>query len=300
MMRLRILATALAFLVLGSGCKKLLKTKGGTGSTTDDGTSSSSSGDVPKITGTSFTKKNLPVGTKRTEDTKSNVNMVFSLLGKVNNVNVIESATKNEEILEVSSDAVTKLKVTFAEDAKSTAEPGKPPKVKASVIAGKTYVVSASGGKITVLNDKGKPPPKAEATLVEKKYKSLGKPDQFLVGMPTRPLRDGEDVPELSDALGNQVKGNDDKMTLEAVKISFRNRQGDSGVFDVSMTIRTGETGLKMTIPLKGTISVRTVDASPTQMDLTGPLAFEIGGSDKKPGIAGTGVLKLTSNFTYR
>ena len=118
--------------------------------------------------------------------------------------------------------------------------------------------------------------------------------------MPTRPLRDGEDVPELSEALGNQGKGNDDKMTLEAVTIGFRNRQGDSGIFDVSMTIKTGETGLKMTIPLRGTIAVRTADASPMAMDLTGPLAFEIGGNDKKPGITGNGTLRLTSNFSYR
>ena len=299
MKRLQVLATALAFVVLGSGCRKLLKGRNGTTGAGDNG-SSTSAGDVPEVLGTTFTKKSLPIGTRRTEDTKSNVNMIFALLGKVNNVTVTESATKNEEILEVTNDAISKLKVTFAEDAKSTAEPGKPPKVKASVIAGKTYVVSAANGKITVLNDKNKPPPKAESTLVEKKYRSLGKPDQFLVGMPTRPLRDGEDVPELSDALGNQVKGNDDKMTLEAVKISFRNRQGDSGIFDVSMTIKTGETGLKMTIPLTGTIAVRTTDASPTAMDLTGPLAFEIGGNDKKPGIAGNGVLKLTSNFTYK
>ncbi len=35
-------------------------------------------------------------------------------------------------------------------------------------------------------------------------------------------------------------------------------------------------------------------------MDLTGPLTFEIGGSDKKPGIQGTGVLKLTTNYSYQ
>lgn len=299
MKRLQVLATALAFVVLGSGCKKLLKGRNDRATTADNG-SSTSAGEIPKVLGTTFTKKTLPIGTKRTEDARSNVNMIFSLLGKVNNVTVTESATKNEEILEVTNDAISKLKVTFAEDAKSTAEPGKPPKVKASVIAGKTYVVSASNGKVTVLDGKGKPPPKAETALVEKRYRSLGKPDQFAVGMPARALRDGEDVPELSEALGTQVKGNDDKMTLEAVKISFRNRQGDSGIFDVSMTIKTGETGLKMTIPLKGTIAVRTTDASPTAMDLTGPLAFEIGGNERKPGITGNGVLKLTSNFSYR
>ncbi len=83
--------------------------------------------------------------------------------------------------------------------------------------------------------------------------------------MPTRAFKDGEDVPELSSALTTQVKGSDDKMTLEAVKISFRTRQGDSGIFDVSMTIKTGEPGLKMTIPLRGTMAVRTTDASPTR-----------------------------------
>ena len=298
MQRLHVLATILLCIVLGSGCKKLLKGKIDPSDPGDNG--ASSSGTVPVVTGTTFSKKTLPIGTKRTEDTKSVVNMIFALLGKVNNLTVTESTTRSEEILEVTNDAITKIKVTFAEDAKSTTEPGKAPKVKASAVAGKTYVVSALAGKITVLNDKGKAPPKAEATLLEKKYRSLGKADPFVAGMPVRPLKDGEDVLELSDALGSQVKGNDEKMTLEAVKISFRNRQGDSGIFDVSMTIRTGETGLKMTIPLKGTISVRTADASPTAMDLTGPLSFEIGGNDKKPGITGTGVLRLTSNFTYR
>lgn len=300
MMRLRILAVALSFLILGSGCKKLLKKKSDLGASSFDGTGSSGTAVAARETGTSFTKRNLPIGTRRTEDTHSNVNMIFNLLGKSNNVTVNESSTKNEEIMETVGDTITKLRVTFVEDAKSTAEPGKPAKVKASPVAGKTYVVSSKDGKITVLNDKGKPAPKAESTVVEKKYKSLGKPDPFLVGMPSRPFQDGEDVPELSSALTDQVRGGDDKMTLESVRVSFRNRQGDSGIFDVSMTIKTGETGLKMTIPLRGTLAVRTADASPTAMKLTGPLTFEIGGSDKKPGIQGTGVLELTTNYTYK
>jgi hypothetical protein len=299
MTRLRTLAVAIAFVVLGSGCKKL-KAKIDQGASAGGDNSTSGTAVAVKETGTAFTRRNLPIGTKRTEDTHSNVNMIFNLLGKVNNVTVDESSTKNEEILETVGDTITKLKVTFVEDAKSTGEPGKPPKVKASPVAGKTYVVSSAGGKIVVLNDKNKPAPKAEATVVEKKYKSLGKPDPFHVGMPARAFKDGEDVPELSSALTDQLTGRDDKMTLEAVKISFRNRQGDSGIFDVSMTIKTGETGLKMSIPLRGTLAVRTTDASPTAIDLTGPLTFEIGGTDKKPGIQGTGVLKLTTNYSYK
>lgn len=306
MKRLTILATTLALVVLGSACKKgdpkkdptaAASASAGAGAVVAAGTPKES---PPPETGVKFTKKQPAVGAKRTEDMKSDMAMKLTMAGKVNEMQMAESSKKEEEILEVTNNAIMKVKVTFAEDAKSMAEGGKPAKAKPSAIAGKTYIVASKDGKISVLNEKEKAAPKPEASLVEKQYKTLGKPDPMLLAMPERALKEGEEVPELSEALAKAMKDHDDKATIEATKVTFKKKDGDNGIFDVAMTIKSGEGPFKMSVPLKGTISLRMADAWPTSMDLTGPLAFEMSDKDKKAGVEGGGTLKITSTYSYK
>lgn len=309
MKRLTILATTLAFVVLGSACKK-----GGaktdpatTGASASAGASAmASAGGTPKEstpqeTGVKFTKKQPTVGAKRTEEMKSEMAMKVTMAGKVNEMQMEETSKKDEEILEVANDAITKLKVTYAEDSKSMAEGGKPAKATPSAIAGKSYTVSTKDGKLTVQNDKGKFATKPEVTLIEKQYKtSLGKPDPMLAAMPDRALKEGDEVPELSTALAKAIKDKDDKTNIEGAKVTFKKKDGDNGIFDVAMTVKSGDGPFKISVPLTGTLSLRMADAWPTTMDLSGPLAFDLNEKDKKAGVEGGGTLKIKSSYTYK
>jgi hypothetical protein len=306
MKRLTILAATLAFAVLGSACKKgdAGKDPGAAGSASAGAGGTAAPGvakeSAPQETGTKFTKKQPAVGAKRTEDVKSDLAMKLTMAGKVNDMQMTESVKKEEEVLEVANNAIMKIKVTFAEDTKSMAEGGKPAKAKPSAIAGKTYTVASKDGKLVVLNDKDKPAPKPEASLVEKQYKSLGKPDPMLAAMPERALKDGDEVPELSDALAKAMKEHDEKTIIEGAKVTFKKKDGDNGLFDIAMTIKSGEGPFKMSVPLTGTLSLRMADAWPSTMDLTGPLAFELTEKDKKAGVEGGGTLKLTMAYSYK
>ena len=308
MKRLTILATTLAFVVLGSACKKPDANKdpaaAGSGSA-GAGASAMASGGSPKEstpaeTGVKFTKKQPAVGAKRTEDMKSEMAMKLTMAGKVNEMQMEETSKKDEEILEVANNAIMKLKVTYAEDSKSMAEGGKPAKAKPSALTGKTYTVASKDGKLTVLNDKDKPASKPEAALIEKQYKSLGKPDPMLVAMPERALKEGDEVPELSAALAKAMKEHDEKTTIEGSKVTFKKKDGDNGIFEVAMTVKSADGPFKMSVPLTGTLSLRMADAWPTSMDLTGPLAFDLNDKDKKQGVEGGGTLKIKSTYTYK
>jgi hypothetical protein len=255
---------------------------------------------APKETGVKFTKKQPTVGAKRTEDTKSDTAMKLTMAGKVMEIQSAESSKKDEEILEVANNAITKVKVTFTEDSKSMAEGGKPAKAKASAIAGKTYTVVSKDGKTSVLNDKDKPAAKPEADLVQKQYKSLGTPDPMLNAIPDRALKEGEEVPELGEAFVKAMKDHDDKSTIENVKVTFKKKEGDNGLFDIALTIKSGEGPFKMQVPLKGTVTLRTADGWPSALSLSGPLDLLLTEKDKKSGVEGGGTLNITSSYTYK
>jgi len=228
--------------------------------------------------------------------------MKLTMLKKTMEMAEDESVKKEEEVLEVSGDKVTKLKVTFLEDAKSMTEGGKPKLAKPSPIAGKTYVLVSKDNKTTVLNDKEKPAPQAEAKLVSKQYGSFGKPDEMMAALPDRVLKEGEAVPELADGLAKEMKAHtkDDKMTVEGVKVTYKGKEGDAGVFEVEMTMRVAEGPFKMTMPLKGKVSLRMADGWPSTLALEGPLNFDLTEKDKAQGVEGGGTIKMSSSYAYK
>jgi hypothetical protein len=304
MKRLTILATTLAFVVLGTACKKdeaKADHAGAAGSASAGGLASGAAKQSPPPeTGLKFGKKALAVGAKRSESSISDMAMKLAMAGKVNEMQMTESGKKDEEILEVANNAIMKLKVTYTEDSKSMGEGGQPAKAKPSPLVGKTYIVASKDGKVVVLTDKEKPAPKAEASLVEKQYKSLGKPDPMLAAMPDRALKDGEDVPELAAAITQSMKDHDDKTKLEGAKITFKKKDGDNGIFDVAMTIKSDDGPFKMSVPLKGTVTMRVADGWPSTLELSGPLSFDLSDKDKKSGVEASGSLKLNSTYSYK
>ncbi len=261
---------------------------------------------TPKEAGTKFAKKSLAAGQKRTDTSTTDTAMKISMMGKTGTFNETEATKKDEEILEVANDAITKLRVRYAQSEKTRVEDGKPAKAKTNAVAGKTYIIALKNGKTTVLTDKEKPAPKNEAKLVERDYTTFGKPDPMLAAMPDRALEDGEEVPTLAEAIKTAIATHQkstnerEKMSIDSAKVVFKGKDGDRGIFDLALTMKLDAGSMKATMPLTGTMNIRTADSWPTSMTLEGPIAIDVTDKEKKAaGIEGSGTIKIGSTYAY-
>jgi len=226
--------------------------------------------------GTVFTKKAPTVGSKREESADTHMTMDLTVdtgngKPKSSAMEVKGVEKRLEEVLAVSGDAPTKLKVTFSEKTETMKE-GDKERPKKSALAGKTYVVDATGAKLAVTDEKGKPAPSAEAKEVEKQYKTLGKPEPMLAAMPSTPLQPGDPVPALAKALEEEMTAKADGMVVSNTTVVFKEAKGDEGIFDVGFTLSKDEGPMSMKIDMKGPIKVSKATSSPTAMNLKGPL----------------------------
>ncbi len=310
MNRTSIVAAFLAAATLGTACKKdpagdAAPSGSASAAATPAGTTSAGASAAPQPStpssdeGVKLTKKPPVVGTKLSDEFK--MGMALKLVTPKASVDLKEdeARTMDEEILEVTGNAVTKLRVTFSSDQKSTSQDGKPGKATKSVIVGKTYVLAFKNGKTVVLDEKQKPAPDAEAKAVTKHFASFGKSDPVVDALPDRAFKPGEAVTELTSAVTKQLKGTDDKLTMEDVKITFKGREGDRGVFTLAVTMKTGGP-FKMTMPLTGSFAMRIADGAPTGIWIEGPINLELTDKDKAQGTSGQGTLKIASTYTYK
>ncbi|HEY8077320.1 MAG TPA: hypothetical protein VIF62_24510, partial [Labilithrix sp.] len=133
MKRITVLAVSVLALTSGSGCKKLLQAAADAGPAGAEPKQS-----TPADTGTVFTKKPPTVGMKLTEESTMNMTLQLKMLGKDLNLQQSEIQKKDEEVLEVTGNTITKLKVTYTEDDKTESDNGGKSKTKATAINGKT------------------------------------------------------------------------------------------------------------------------------------------------------------------
>ncbi len=301
MKRLTVLAASVLALASGSGCKKLIQAAADAGPAGAEPKQS-----TPIETGTKFTKKPFTVGQKRTSDMTSNVKLKVKAAGQELKIEETEVQKKDEEILELSGDTITKLKVTYTQDDKTASGIGGKPTTKKTPINGKTYILQSKDGKVSVLTDKEKPAPKSEEKAVLKDYSSFGKADPFTVAMPDRALKDGEDLPDLANAIKDELLSNQksdnpkETLAIDSAKVSFKGKSGDVGNFDVSMNVTGGDAQMKMAIPMTGTYSARLADAWPAGLDLSGPVSLVLGDKDKAAGVTGDGTFSAKIAYTYK
>lgn len=182
--------------------------------------------------------------------------------GGRSDVKISESVKRTEEVLAVAGDAITKTRVTF-DDVKST---------QPSTLAGKTFVVEAKADRIDVVaaKDDGK----ADAKEVEKYLKNLGKPDPMLAALPAAGVSPGEKVDGVAKVISDQLRDSGDGMVASDVVVTFKEKRGEDGVFDVALKLTKDEGTTKMTIAVKGDVWVSTKTSSTTRMDLAGPVAI--------------------------
>ena len=296
-------AFAFALVLLApAGCKR------GKAGDTQTTSATSASVDAQAPPATTFARKAPVVNAKATEKGTSKTNLVTSIdsgNGKpqLQTLDETDAEQKVEQVLAVADDAITKMQITYDDKTTTTVEGGKT-KTTTSALKGKTYVVEAKGdGKLDVRDAKGKPAPPREAKLVSQDYRSLGKPDPVLKAMPERALAVGESVPELAQAITDELKDDSPDLDVSGVTVKFAGATGDEGSFDVTATFGKAEGPVKFTMPLTGTMKVRTSDSQLSALTLEGPVTVAPNDDPKaKPSklkIEGTGTMKIEEQRVY-
>lgn len=227
-------------------------------------------------TATLFRKAAPVVGAKRQESSELSMTVAMTADGGRADVSVSEVVKRTEQILAVSGNAITKTTVTF--DSVQSTQP--------STIAGKTFVVEAKTGKLEVRDSHDHSVSDAEAKEVEKHMKNLGKPDPMVEALPADGVVPGQKVEGVARVITDQLKDSGEGMTVGDVVVSFKERRGDDGIFDVALKLTKDEGLTKMTIAVKGDVWVSTKTSSTTRMDLTGPVTISGGPS-------GTGTMSM-------
>ena len=249
--------------------------------------------------GTVFVKRAPAVGDKWEDKVGMTMSMETSVdpdgSGKVQKATMekTETETRQEEVLAVQGEAVTKVKVTFVEKTANIKEEGKERK-RSSPVAGKTYVVEAKDGKITVLLDGDRPAPAMQAKVVKDAYETLGKVDPLYAGVPRRPLKPGDKVEELAKAMKEFMLIRAKDMEVSNVNVVFQGSKDGEGVFDIEVTLAAVEKPMRFDMKLKGQARMSLTTGQPSATILKGPLSVgSTEGDASKMKISGAGNVEM-------
>ena len=249
--------------------------------------------------GTVFVKRPPAVGDKSEEKVGMVMSMQMSIdptgKGQVQKATMetSETETRQEEVLAVNGEAVTKVKVTFVDKTTTIKEDQKERK-RQSPVAGKTYVVEAKDGKIIVLLDGDRPATGLQARVVKEAYETLGKVDALYAGVPRRPLKPGDKVEELAKAMKEVMLSRAKEMDVTGVHVVFKEARGDEGVFEIDLTLGKVEKPMKFEMKLKGQARMSLKTGQPISTKFTGPVTVgSTDGDQAKMKISGTGTMVL-------
>jgi hypothetical protein len=246
---------------------------------------SPSAGEATKPAGDetlTFTRKYPEVGTVRTNKDTMSMDLTIEAGGKSMKMENSGNEESKEEVLAVDKNIVTKLKVTWIAKTDVQKADGKE-QVEKSPIVGKTFILEMKDGKAVALDEAGKPLDDKLAQSVLKEHGSFGKPMALIDALPTTPIKVGDKVDGLAEAMKKDIEADMDadkgeKTTLEGVTFTLKEikTEGEQklGVFDVTVTFKMamGE-GMNMSMALKGTMTLRAQDGWPTVMSLEGPIS---------------------------
>ena len=254
--------------------------------------------------GVTFTMKGPAVGS-RYEDV-SKMKMAFDMSVEAMGVKQKSSMSTQEtvrftvEFLAVEGDTPTKARVVYLEKSSVDSEDGKEKKAPPAPVVGKTYLVSMHGEDLDITTDDGTPVSQAETAIVTEDCDFIGRPDDFRTALPKRPLKIGEDVPELRKAIqkiasAGAASGSGGATKVSGVSVRLKSDEGDHGLFDVAMTMSMNDGPVAMVIELKGAIDVRKADSQLTRLVLEGPVTVKPSDSPEAAGMkmAGAGTMSI-------
>lgn len=171
-----------------------------------------------------------------------------------------------------------------------------------SPISGKTCVVEAKKGAITVRTDRDAPAPADEAALVKKDFKHLGKADSMQSALPDSPIRIGQSVDSLAKSLSDRFTDDDTgdtKTTVSDVSVRLGSVGEDdgskTGVFKTSLTLLMEKSGLVIAMRMSGEVKVRMEDGFPLAMTFQAPVTVRSADGAAGPKIVGSGSTTLSS-----
>jgi len=219
-----------------------------------------------------------PVGTKYAEEKSSSFEMTVEADGKSIPVQMSEKQKKKVEVLATKGDAITKAKITYEIDQKSQKQ-GTVQGGGASKIEGKTYTLTA-GATVEVAGASG-PAPAAEAEVVRDREDHFGKPQKIARALAGRTFQLGKQVTlpgaEIGDAFGE-----DPKMALQALTLTYRGMEGKHAKFDLRMSMAGKQPGNDLKLEVAGKIVIEPTSGEP--MDLAVEGTIKQGGKTKIDG----------------
>jgi hypothetical protein len=213
-----------------------------------------------------------------------------------------ETEKKKVTILAATDKAVTSVRCEYLE--KSTIEgAADKERKKASVVSGKTYLVTAKNGKIEVVNATGRPVSGKERTEVAKDNADLGKPNKTAELVPDRPIAVGETLTPPASVIRSMMNTDDESMELKDISLTLKAIEGSgaarAGVF--AMSLRVGASNKKGAMPvqmeLAGSLKILVDSMLPVEMNLSGPISLAT--EQKGNSITATGRAAFSISATY-
>lgn len=295
------------FLVTTAGCGKKDAGTGAapTGSSSAAASEPSLLGKLKEAVGSeiTITKKAPKVGDKRSVDHSTDLTMNLAFGPKKIEFSEQEISKRAEEILALDGETITKERVTYQARKKTKSDNGRTGAPDKTKLDGRVVIVEYVKGKTVVTADDGKPLDGPSKAAVEKDFKRFGKPDKASAALPTRALKVGDEVKELTDALTAEMKedmdGDKQGMVAEDAKVVLEKADNGIATFKLTMTLRMTKGILKGAIPLTGSFVVRASDGVLLETNNAGPMNLDISEADKKKGVSGSGTVKTATTYTY-
>jgi hypothetical protein len=244
-----------------------------------------------------ISRKAPPIGLRVREEKELEFSFEFEIGTTKTASSHAESATLVEEVLGVDGLRVTKLRVIYEARSETDGVSGGSKTKRSSPVVGKTYIVDLADAGVGITDPKGKRPPPDELAIVEKDYRSFADDDVMARGIPDTPLRVGDSVPSLANALRERAIRQGSPANSETnvdVKVDSLVSGGGEVVFKMNATFALGSAGI--TVPMIGTMNVRVADGFISAFAMDGELKMT--GDVGVPFTGGNGKTKLSAKRT--
>lgn len=302
----RVVVAAVALAALAGGCKlgDLFKKE------TPAASSSAPGGAAPLRAPYTFEPRAVAAGHRSVQRRQSDRKLTLELpITKVTKTPTFPSEShedeeRREEVLAARDGAITSLKVTYLKREHAQHELGPARPAPPSPVVGKTYTVSVIGGQLAVALPDNSVPPKAELDVVERDYRSLGRPDPLWQAAPREPIRSGERAPSYEKAVRSMlIEETDQEATVREIKVTLvgERLEGDQrcAVFEVIASFTRPDGPLVSDLDLKGSLVVRP-DGWPVEIELAGPLKVTTNPKTARhEGMRGQGTQRLAIRAKY-
>lgn len=203
----------------------------------------------------------------------------------------VERKRKTVEVLASGADAVTRVKLTYVENAKLSHTAGKET-TKGAAVVGKSYVLELKDGQLLVTLDGGGKPTAEEIALVTDDNKRFGKPDTMAAALDGMTFKLGEKTPVPADKLNGAF--GEDNLKATAVSMTLTEMRGTNAVFAMEIAM-SAALGGPMTMDVVLTATAVVDPATDRLLELTMEGALKFSGQ-----INGSGTMKGHQVTTYQ